>query len=103
MRAIVSPVDQQEGQPWEGPGGKNGGIFAPVDLQERNSAQSVRNEGNSYPCWWAGEGNMRAAREKGMGEYLPLLMSRRGNHESSQGERNGGIFAPVDEQERESW
>ncbi len=45
---------------------------------------------------------MRAAREKGMGEYLPLLMSRRGNHESSQEERNGEIYAPVDEQERES-
>jgi hypothetical protein len=43
---------------------------------------------------------MRAAREKGMGEYLLLLLSRRGNHESSQGERNGGIFAPVDLEER---
>jgi hypothetical protein len=43
---------------------------------------------------------MRAAREKGMGEYMPLLISRRGNHESSQGERNGGIFVPVDLQER---
>jgi hypothetical protein len=43
---------------------------------------------------------MRVAREKGMGEYLPLLICRRGNHESSQGERNGGIFAPVDLQER---
>jgi hypothetical protein len=47
------------------------------------------------------EGIMRAAREKGMGEFFPLLISRRGNHESSQGERNGGIFPPVDQQERE--
>jgi hypothetical protein len=48
---------------------------------------------------------MREAREKewekGMGEYLPLLIISRGNHESSQGERNGRIFAPVDQQERE--
>jgi hypothetical protein len=45
---------------------------------------------------------MRVAREKGMGEYLPLLISRRGNHENSQGERYGGIFAPVDLQEKNS-
>jgi hypothetical protein len=45
---------------------------------------------------------MRAAREKGMGEYFPLLISRRGNHETSQGERNGGILAPVDLQEKNS-
>ncbi len=37
----------------------------------------------------------------GMGEFFPLLISRRGNHESSQGERNGGIVTPVDQQERE--
>ncbi len=31
---------------------------------------------------------------------MPLLISRRGNHESSQGEKNGRIVAPVDLQER---
>jgi hypothetical protein len=44
---------------------------------------------------------MREGREKGMGEFFPLLSSRRENHESSQGERNGGIVTPGDQQERE--
>ncbi len=43
---------------------------------------------------------MRAAREKGMGEYLPLLISRRENHMRAAREKGRGIFAPVDQQER---
>ncbi len=41
-------------------------------------------------------------KSKGIKEYFPLLISRRRNYESSHGERNGGIFAPVDLQERNS-
>jgi hypothetical protein len=43
----------------------------------------------------------RENKSKGIKEYFPLLISRRENHEISQGERNGGIFPPVDQQERE--
>jgi hypothetical protein len=44
----------------------------------------------------------RENKSKGIKEYFPLLMSRRGNYESSQRGRNGRIFAPVDLQERNS-